>query len=458
MTDSGTHSHPPTPQGEWWKLIAMGTVLAGLVFLTFFYEYDPAKPVGSGPPVESVSVDTPELDLAMLDLAHDDTRIERLVIEPEPLAHLLAKSINVVPSVARALGMPDEPMPIDEMRANPSAFRGQYLWCKGKLRYLSHGKSGHPVEGYRIYSGWLTTDDGHDVLFRVSIEPRDVQIGDYVRMEGFFLKLHDSNSAPEADRVPVLVGPELYKSFPPWKGVTELDQEILGRVDDELFVGGDPAGAPVEKGTGPWIEIEHSQYLPLWHLASYARETTDRRSFDEWRRIRPFVSKQQLDDIRLGKTERGTPFRILGAFIQGRTWEARPNPLGIEYWSEAWVQIQDLSGKIVPVWIPHKIRAQRNDSLEIKSFYFRRLMYDTRDGDRFTPVFVADDLHAFEPPPPTAGIVALKWSVFGGVVCLAGLFFWIARRDRERHRQHLTEMDARRRRRRAAAREAAMAE
>lgn len=443
MDTSEPNKLPATPLGEWWKLIAMGTVLAGMVFLTFFYEYDPPRPVGSGPPVKQITVETPTLDLAQLELARDATRDERLVIEAQPLGHLLEKSIDVVPSVARALGMTDQPMPIEAMQANPASFRGKYVWCKGRLQYLSHGKSGHPIDGYKIHAGWIRTDDGHDVLFRVSIEPRDIAVGDYVRVEGFFMKLHDSHDAPDADRVPVIVGPELFRSFPPWEPVREIDPAMFADVDDELFAD----GAPLEDG-GAWRPLTESQYAPLWHIASYAHTKTPQWSFDEWRKIRPFVSKEQLDAIKSGDVERGTPIRILGAFIQAHTWEARPNPLGIRFWTEAWVQIQDLGGKIIPVWIPDRIDAKRNQSLEIKAFYFRRMLYNTRDGVRFTPVFVADALHQFAPPPASAGVNLFKWAFVTVVMGVTFGLIWLGRRDRKRHHEHLVEMDRRRRRRR----------
>lgn len=435
---------PPNPLGDWWKVFAMGTVLAGLIFLTFFYEPNPPISLGEGPPMSIDPIETPQLDAAMLELARDETRQQRLTIEAKPLAHLLERSLDIVPSVAKALGIPDQPVPISRLRANPNEHRGNYYWYKGQLKYLSRGKSGHPNDRYRIHEGWLQTDEGDDVVFRVSLEPRDVSIGDYVRIEGFFMKLHDSHDLPRADQIPVLVGPQLFLDFPPWSPVTELDPEIMGGIDDSIYRG----EVPIDKGEGPvWDTLKDSQYMPLWHAISFARTKSAGLNFGQWRAIPAFVTKHQLDKVKNGETERGTPFRVLGAFIQGQYWEAQPNPLGIKYWSQAWVQVQDLSGKLVPVWVPKKLDLRRNQPLEVRAFFFRRMMYDTEAGARFTPVFIADDIHEFVAPPPDSATNILKWAFIGAVLAVIAMFIFLARRDRARHAKHLTEMDERRRRR-----------
>jgi hypothetical protein len=105
------------PGSERLRVAIMGVVLAALVYGVFFYR--PATPPPQVSPVITDQTPVPTLDTVLLDTVRDATRLERLTVEKEPLAHLLEKSMMVVPAVARALGMPTEPMPFHVLRADP---------------------------------------------------------------------------------------------------------------------------------------------------------------------------------------------------------------------------------------------------------------------------------------------------------------------------------------------------
>jgi hypothetical protein len=440
---------PRSPLADWWRIIAMGVLLAALVWVTFFQSSSGTN-LGSGPPIAPVQVAIPKIDQELLRTARDAEHGDRLVLEPDPLAHLLEKTIDIVPSVAEALGKPEQPVPIAHLRTSPQTYRGAYLWYTGRLTYLSPGKSGHPVTGYRIHEGALETQDGETVLFRVSLPPR-VQVDDFVRIEGFFLKLRDSAANPRADMAPLLVGPELFPDYPPWDPVTELDPEVFAPIQDGIVV------------DGVWVDeqdaartLDESEDIPLWTLASYAnaRRGGAEDTLGHWRGIPAFVTKDQLDEVKRGEVAAGTPFRLLGTFVMARWFAARPNPAGIRYWSQAWIQIRDLGGKIVPVWIPRKVEGyQFNQSLEVRAYYLRRFIYDlqNQDGKAFTPLFVAADLDRFSAGPEHP---MTKWAKAGfaaAVAALIALFFFIARRDGKASAVHEQEMIERRRKRRAKA-------
>jgi hypothetical protein len=132
---------------------------------------------------------------------------------------------------------------------------------------------------------------------------------------------------------PVLVGPEIFPDYEPWEPTYELDPEILAEIRDGAFI------------NGRWEDLQDmeryvldSQATPLWHMTNYVLSQEDRISAAEWRKIPPIVSKETFDSFRrsspASRTElRGQPHRILGSFIQARTHEAKPNPLGIEAWT-----------------------------------------------------------------------------------------------------------------------------
>jgi hypothetical protein len=95
------------------RFVIAGFVVAGIAYLlTSLGGTTTAAPTMVPEPVVAV----PELDHKVLSTARDDTREHRLLVEPEPLRHLLATAIDVGPTVANALGMPTEPVPLDELR------------------------------------------------------------------------------------------------------------------------------------------------------------------------------------------------------------------------------------------------------------------------------------------------------------------------------------------------------
>src|SRR5688572_257868 len=94
---------PPIPPAV--RYMIAGCLVAMLAYLLWTVEAQPAAKPGEEPTELVVSV--PQLDATILAGARDATREERLRLEVEPLRHLLAKAIDVGPTVAAALGMTD---------------------------------------------------------------------------------------------------------------------------------------------------------------------------------------------------------------------------------------------------------------------------------------------------------------------------------------------------------------
>lgn len=433
----------PVYLGEGAKIFAMGVLLAILLFV--FLLHDPATPAMEQPgnPITEVLVEVPVLNPEIMDQARDETRVERLVRESEPFKHLLEASLNVVPAAARQLGMPRQPLDVEQLRSNPSQHRGDYLWSKGELLGLSGPIAGHPIPDYDYYEGRLENPEGETVMFAVSLPPDpEIEIGDWVRIEGFFLKLRDGYY-PEVSRAPMLVGPQLLADQPDWDPVLQLDPRVLDLIADGNF------GEFYMEGMHSDLTLEEYQNTPLWHLTSYALSHKDDKSFREWREVPAYVEEDQWFAIMRGEYPKGMPMRVLGELLKGRTIQADRNPIGVEAWTEVWVRIHDLGGRLVPVWIPERLdNLHTREAVELRAYLFKRHAYDSIEGDRrFTPLFVAPTLNRYvnveHPLVRQIGVVLV-----GLVGLIIGVFYFMARSDRITRDQHEIAMIERRRRRR----------
>ncbi len=433
----------------------MGTLLGLTVFLAFFYNPPTATQERDPAPILKDDTPPPELDPAILARIHDETRTNRLTIEQEALEHLLEKSLRVTPTISEKLGLPAEPVPIAQLRGSPGKYRGRYLWYKGELDYLSKSKPGHPVRNYEIREGRMKTEDGNFVLFYISLPPDEgLKIGDWVRVEGFFLKLRDTNLPTKLDLAPVLVGPEVMRSHADWDAVEALDPSVLARVEDGILENGE-----LQDEQDMRLTLDESQDVPLWHLTSYARSQAKPFTTDLREAIPAFVTRDQWRECESGRTPKGTPFRLLGTLQMWRTMPAKNNPLHIEHWSEAWIQCRDLGGRTIPVWVPEPVGEGwlRGQAVEIHAYFFKRYLYTGLDPeglqfqrrkDYYAPIFVASAITKYDLPKD---ILTNQITIaFSSLIIIVIIVFLVSSlRDRKRSLAFESELVERRRKRRS---------
>lgn len=376
---------PPIPPA--FRYVLGGLLVAALGYLLTSVEWSDAPVPDPDPPPAAIAV--PTLDSAILGTALDGTREQRLEVEKEPLRHLLQQALDVGPTVAEALGLPDHPVPLEELRADPRRWRGRWLFYEGEVEYLSGPREGHPVAGRSIYEATLRLQNGDAAMLTFSLPPAaEVVVGSWARAEGFLLKLRDTTYPTAIDRAPLLVGRELLRDYPKWGPVTELDAALLASVDDESY----SLGAPV------WRNVEEDQTEALWHLAAYARDTFGARTNAEWHKAGT-LNNDRHEALRSGKIARGTPMRIFGTLIMRRTLVSPPNPAAIDAWTAAWVQVREYGGgTLVPVWVPKRVAAlPERCQVEVRGHFYRWSIYSAKDGtDRRAPLFVAADITQFD--------------------------------------------------------------
>lgn len=429
---------PPIP--PWLRLALAGAVVAAMAYLLYGLEHAAADPAA---PVEVVerTIAVPQLDRQMLATALDANRAQRLQIEAEPLRHLLAQAIDVGPTVAAALGIPEQPVPLTEVRADPDKWRGRWLWYEGRLEQLSAPRPGNPVPGYSIYEATVRLPEDEFAMAAFSVQPdASIKVGDWVRIEGYLLKLRDTTYPLAIASAPMLVGRSLQRDYEDWPPVTSLDEQLLATVDDSSFWPGDLR----------FHDIETDQTPALWHLGAFVRDTADQRTFAQWRKIRTLNAAEAYDDLRHGELKRGTPMRVFGTLIRRQTIAAPPNPANIKFWTTALVQVREFGGHLIPIWVPKRVRElPLRASLEVRGFYYRWFAYEAESGDRISvPLFVAADLDTFD---LGTGETMRSIGVWITVVTIAllALILWGQRRVARSALQHSREMDERRRRRRA---------
>ena len=237
MTTLGTRPSllPPLPPAM--RFALFGLVIGGLVYGMSAFGGQPKKLEDIGAATETV---VPSLDHQILALARDSTREERLLLEAEPLRQLLAKAIDVGPSVAAALGMPETPVPVADIRQDITRHRGRWLFYEGQLEQLSGPREGHPIRDYGIHEATVRLSDGEAALAAFSIKPdAAIKVGGWVRIEGYLLKLVDTTYPAEIKAAPLLVGRAIQRDYADWPPVRDLDNELLRKVDDSSYWPGD---------------------------------------------------------------------------------------------------------------------------------------------------------------------------------------------------------------------------
>ncbi len=438
---------PFMPRGSVIRLAATAVFCALALYLVVFWNPGVEIQQGTIAEPEAPLVSVPNIDSAVLEKAKDATREQRLFLEAEPLSHLLAQSLNVSPEAARALGMPADMVPVTALQTNIGEWRGRWIYYRGKIEKLSGPGPGHPVPGYGIYEATLRLRDGSQVLFAFSKPPAAALVeGAWARAEGYVLKLRDVAYPTESTKAPLLVGADLKKDYEDWAPVTTLDPNALAGVVDVVRESGNVLSAD-----DSWKAIDEDQSNALWHLGAYARDVAPMTKA-EWRKVPALNAQDIWDAFKKDEVARGTPMRILGTLAATRTITASPNPAGIKEWTEAWVQVRDVGGKTIPVWLPHGTKQPLGSSLEINAYYFRRYSYETRNGKQmWTPLFVANslDLFVFE---TGRGMREISSWAFGATVLIVGFAWWGARREKQRSlAQEDALIERRRKRRRASA-------
>lgn len=159
-------------------------------------------------PFELVRQPAAKIDAKKLEPTKDATKLERLVREPEPYTHLLTEAYKLTPGDLEVMGL--RTLDLAELRRDPALYRGTPFEVKGVVETIEvvSGDKYHEVRGR------LRLPDDELVAYAV-LRESECSPGDVVRLQGFFFKFIDLETAPGTwiESVPLLVGRALTRSY-----------------------------------------------------------------------------------------------------------------------------------------------------------------------------------------------------------------------------------------------------
>ncbi len=242
-----------------------------------------------------------KVNFKLLSEVRDSTRTERLIREPEPYAHLLAEARNLAPGDLEVLGL--RSMDAAAIHADPALHRGQPFEVRGFLESIE------VVQGqvWEEIRGTIREPSGQLYAFSVLREP-DVQVGQVVRLKGFFFKLFSLETAPGeyADAVIYLIGKSLIRSFLSMDAPSSLDEIPFDEARDFDIT--------------DMVELQEEILYPV---LNYARGLSDEE--------RAAIEPQDVTWAELRKRPdqyRGTIVRILARYVPGLEWPRQLGPEG----------------------------------------------------------------------------------------------------------------------------------
>mgnify|MGYP001208931585 CR=1 FL=1 len=377
--------------------------------------------------------------------AKDSTQAERSLIETQALDIALADARLYSPQHFEPMnGVELDRALCAEFAERSSELRGKVVRLRGLLDELIEYESAPGVVGH--YRGRATLEDGAPAFVSfVSSGEIELGAGDFIMLEGFFLK-NQAQNTPESGWVegPLIVGPRAQRSYPSLGRVTSLSpDDFLDVEDDSLTEGMRPTPAV------------------YWKLLAYARDL-EPNSID-WSKA-PLLDAATMQQLAADPARfRGMPMRIPGCVVQDIWRQAkRENPARLTHLTEGWLGSFE--------WLSTLHRVVRFDSpmpnpgivksgqMTAQGFFLRVHAYESAGrGTQLAPLFVLHSMAPFAPQKDrTLGLVlAVLGTTFVAVLVL---FLVLMRRDEKKAAVLTRQLVERRRQRRAKAKQGAGAQ
>ena len=353
------------------------------------------------------------VDRAVLGEVLDETPEQRLIAEHGPYLHLLMEAGRAVPGDFRRLGSRNLTSEFeDELREDPASHRGEVYSVKGILTSLFERPVSFDLEnrdeGTRLPC-WVAVaqdSDGHRFSFSTLTEPHNIQVGEVVRLEGFFFKQLDLH-VPLGDEAGSdllvadtlhFVGKHVVPSFLNMEPVYQLDLGLLSTVLDEDL----QDRAVIDENV-------------LFHALSFLQNVDADELMTVAKDVTSAALKNRPDEYR------GMPIRVLGTFVDTWRRELGPegeNPLGLDFVDHGLLVHSGpaftylIAAQPSPPWL------ERDQNVIVEGIFLQRYVYQSRDGAvQESPLVLVKRFLPYE-----TNVSAVVWFPLIAIFGIAGLF------------------------------------
>lgn len=445
MKDKSRQSHmfgKPTPPPSEKKRLVIMTIAFVLLLAAFIANMQRmgGKEIEGVPQTvqaPEVKVQLPELRSAELnDLVADKTKAGRALIEPKALQLAMDDASKLAEPHYRAMDVINlDAAVLQTLQADPSTARLKPYRLRGEVRTL---RTRELPSGQAYASGSVRLDDGSFAHFLTLNVPEDLKPGQWVRMNGLFVKLYTDEVDGQWVDGALLAGRTMIDSVAPLfdpsapltlaeDGVgTFTNAELQNVVTDE-----------VQRGLG------YLPFLEKWKILARAARA-DEEPID-WSQV-PILDEANMDSIMADPDAwRGLPVRLPldgAALLASTASPAEENPARLPYITDGYLfeHAWKNNAEVVHFLYPGKLEINGDDwngdpTVMGRGFYFKNLTYMTRENRlSLTPVLVLSQVTAMDPPEPGA-YGKLLYGVLGlSVLIIVGIFL-LLRREKQRSQE-----------------------
>ncbi len=398
-------------------MILLAVALCVAVFTNILFIPGPESskyaPQGRG---GTVVVPKIHLDPKILAQIRDDKPRFRVQREPKAFEYLLSQAAKLVPGALEYMGLPKEPLDYDAVLKNPGAFRGKPVWVRARLVEDPLVIDVDTLPGVKDVRGKARDEKGRLYFFSMAQTARKpLHKGDWVKIKGFFYKLWDPDA--RGSKVPYIVGYRLYRSWPRWKPVKELDRTLFPEIMD-----------------GSSLDPETTEPEAFYHFLSYVLNLPEEKADP--------AKLPRLDEIALTRMRndpngtRGKLYHFYAKIIRDPYFLAMAeNPLGLKWKTEIWAATSRPAAVIRLILPGRRADLRREMEIEVIGCFLRNMEYQASDqkvGMATAPIFVSAWARPHEIPQDTT-LDTAKWIIAGILIAFILLLTAVSHFDRKKH-------------------------
>lgn len=445
------------------RMILMSVALVGIVAVLFWMQMTGTttleEPDSAGPVVERVVL--PALPPGTFEQVADADERQRAFVETDELKIVRAAVRRTTAGAIADSGAPALSNEVHaRLLAEPDTDRGDWFSARGQILEIQSKDAG-PGNSESEYVGTLRLDGVSEggnasddperfVHFRMlRTDDTYLERGDWARLGGIFFKvLSDETDVAEpvvapgpgfqaptpviaTATGPLLVGPEILRSFADFGTVTNITLEQWDEVRDDTF----------DRVTGPMDSMR-------WRLLAWMRDRSEAE-------MQAAADTDLADEILFGiandgELYRGRSYRLPVSRVQASTARAAgENPARLDTYSTIWLGNTSWQRKpIICVQIPGGIEDfPIGQYVTGELVFYMNIAYDTSTERHVAPLFVAKSIEVFVPRRDrTLTVLLTVASTFFAALILA--MFVLLRRDKKRSEDLARQLVQRRRTRR----------